>query len=79
MYQPPLLNFDPLLKLDIVERTLAKIFNPVPSRVTLYAWLDDGTLVGEQLGRGNNWYVYQSSLDNFILDLEARRQQKLAA
>lgn len=78
-YQPPLNNFDPLLKLSVVEEQLAKLFKPTPDRETIYAWIEDGTLVGEQLGRGRNWYVYASSLSQFILDLDARRQQKLAA
>lgn len=78
-YQPPLLNFDPLLKLERVEHELAQIFDPVPSRPTLYEWLEDGTLEGEQIGRGRLWYVYSSSLDKFILAFQARRQQKLAA
>lgn len=79
MYQMPLPNFDPLLKLSLVEEQLAKVFQPVPDRLTIYTWLEDGTLEGAQLGRGRNWYVYASSLDNFILSLHARRQQRMAA
>ena len=75
----PLPNFDPLLKLSVVEAALTRVFQPVPDRMTIYSWLEDGTLVGEQIGRGNNWYVYTSSLNTFILDIEARRQRKLAA
>lgn len=78
-YQMPLPNFDPLIKLETVEAVLAKIFQPVPSRPTLYAWLEDGTLEGRQMGRGNNWYVYTSSLNEFILRIQAPRQTRLAA
>lgn len=78
-YQPPLLNFDPLLKLHVVESALGRFMQPTPNRETIVAWIEDGTLDGEQIGRGNNWYVFQSSLDNFIRALQAPRQQKLAA
>jgi len=75
----PLPTFDPLLKLSVVEAHLAKVFQPVPDRLTIYTWLEDGTLAGEQVGRGRNWYVYASSLSKFILALDRSRQQKLAA
>ncbi len=79
MYQMPLPNFDPLLKLSLVEDQLAKIFQPVPDRITIYTWLEDGTLEGEQIGRGRNWYIYTSSLNAFILQMQQSRQHKLAA
>ena len=75
----PLPNFDPLIKLSVVEDHLGKVFQPVPDRVTIYGWLEDGTLAGEQIGRGRNWYVYASSLNSFILSIHAQRQRKLAA
>jgi len=79
VHQNPLPNYDPLIKLESVERELEKYFQPVPHRLTIYGWLEDGTLVGEQIGRGKNWYVYESSFTKFIHALVARRQQKLAA
>lgn len=72
----PLINIDPLLKLIEVERILSQVFRPAPSRPTIVQWIEDGTLEGKQIGRGDNWFVYQSSLDNFIL---ASQPRKLAA
>lgn len=79
IYQMPLLNIDPLIKLGEVERILSRIFRPAPSRPTLVEWIEDGTLEARRFGRGGNWYVYQSSLDNFIRASQAVSQQKLAA
>jgi hypothetical protein len=78
-YQMPLLNIDPLIKVGEVERILAKIFRPVPSRPTIVAWIEEGTLEGRQIGRGDNWFVYQSSLDKLIRESQTPSQQKLAA
>lgn len=75
----PLLNIDPLIKLGEVERILCKIFRPAPSRPTIVGWIEEGTLDGRQVGRGDNWFVYQSSLDNLIRESQSTRQQKLAA
>lgn len=72
VYQLPLPNFDPLLKLGEVERVLAKIFlGCVPSRPTLVGMIEDGTLDGVRLGRGGYWYIYKSSLDNYIRKTQA--------
>lgn len=71
----PLLEIDPLIKLGEVERILAQIFHPAPSRPTIVNWLEDGTLDGKQIGRGDNWHVFKTSLDSFIL----QSQQKIAA
>lgn len=74
-YQIPLLNIDPLIKLGTVERILASIFNPVPSRPIIVGWIEEGILEGKQLRVGGNWYVYSSSLDRLIKN----SQEKLAA
>ena len=78
-YQIPLLAIDPLIKLGEVERILANVMRPVPSRPTLVAWIEDGTLEGKQIGTGDNWWIYESSLNNFIRATQDMRQQKLAA
>jgi hypothetical protein len=78
-YQMPLLNIDPLIKLVNVEQILSRIFQPAPSRPTIVGWIEDGTLEGRQVGRGDNWFVYQSSLDNFIRQSQSVGQQKMAA
>lgn len=79
-YQMPLPNFDPLRRLGEVERIFGKIFlNCAPSRPTLIMMCQDGTLDAIQLGRGRNWFVYQSSLDKFIHASQASSQLKLAA
>lgn len=74
----PLINVDPLIKLGEVERILARVFSPVPSRPTIVAWIEEGTLEGRQIGRGDNWFIYQSSLDDFILQSQPKTQ-RLAA
>lgn len=77
-YQIPLLNVDRLIKLSEVERELARIFNPVPNRKTIYGWLEDGTLLGIKVGRGDNYYVYESSLDAFVAALQPSNFKKAA-
>ena len=72
-------NFDPLVKLHVVETVLRDIFDPIPSRHTIVAWIEEGKLEGRQVGRGRNWHVYQSSLQNLIDEYHVPRQQKLAA
>lgn len=80
VYQLPLPNWDPMLRLGEVERVLQRVFfNSAPSRPTLISMCQDGTLDAIQFGRGRNWFVYKSSLDNLILSLQGARQQKLAA
>lgn len=74
-YQLPLIEVDPLIKLSEVERALSKVFYPAPSRPTIVQWIEDGTLEGQQFGRGDNWHVFKTSLDNFILNC----QRKMAA
>lgn len=66
-YQLPLINIDRLIKLGDVERELGKVFYTPPSRPTIVGWIEDGTLDGKQIGRGNNYYVFESSLNKFIL------------
>lgn len=73
-YQIPLIDTDPLIKLGEVERVLSRIFSPVPSRPTLIAWIEDGTLEGKKIGRGDNYYVYRSSLDAFIIASQPQRR-----
>lgn len=79
VYQMPLIDIDPLFKLAVVERALAKVFHPAPTRPTIVGWIEEGHLAGRQIGDGNNWLVYRSSLDKFILDSQTKSQQKLAA
>ena len=79
VYQPPLPNLERLLRLGEVERALQKIFREsTPSRPNLIMMCQDGTLEAIQLGRGRNWFVYETSLDNFIRATQPC-QQKLAA
>lgn len=62
---------DRLVKLRHVERQLDVLMPRRPSRNTLINWLNDGTLRGIQLGRGHNYYVFESSLDSFKQKLSA--------
>lgn len=75
----PLLAIDPLIKLGEVERILEQVFRPAPSRPTIVGWIEEGTLEGKQIGRGDNWFIYESSLTKLIRDSQGMSQQKLAA
>ncbi|MBX3267076.1 MAG: hypothetical protein KF831_10250 [Acidobacteria bacterium] len=75
----PLLAIDPLIKLGEVERILSEVFRPAPSRPTIIGWIEEGTLEGRQVGIGNNWFVYESSLSKLIRESQSPSQQKLAA
>lgn len=57
---------DRLWKLREVEKALSKVFVRLPSRNTLIGWIENGTLHGKKIGRGKNYYVFQSSLERFI-------------
>jgi hypothetical protein len=74
----PLLNIDPLIKLGVVEAILKRVFDPAPSRPTLIAWIEEGVLEGKQIGRGDNWFIYKSSLDDLICRTQPQ-QQRMAA
>jgi len=79
-YQLPLPYIDELLKLGVVERALQKVMlGSAPSRPTLVAMIEDGTLDGIQLGRGRYWFVYRSSLDDYILRIQKKKASRLAA
>ena len=75
----PLIRIDRLIKLGEVERILSRILMPVPSRHTLIAYIDNGTLCGRKFGRGNNYYVYESSLNDFVQSAQAEPMRRLAA
>lgn len=64
-----------LVKLRDVERSLADYFHhdSRPSRNTIIGWIEEGTLSGKRLGTGNNYYVYETSLANFIERLQPER------
>lgn len=59
---------DRLIKLRDVERRLEDLFDreSLPSRTTIIGWIEDGTLDGEQIGRGRNYFVRASSLERFF-------------
>jgi hypothetical protein len=70
----PVSTADRLVKLRDVESILAGHFRreSCPSRTTIIGWIEDGTLIGTQLGRGRNYYVYESSLQAFTDRLAAQ-------
>lgn len=72
---------DRLIKLRDVERELASFFHREsrPSRNTIIGWIEEGTLLGTQLGSGKNYYVYESSFERFKLKLAETRRMALAA
>ena len=57
---------DKLLRLSEVEQILRSVFNTVPSRPTLIGYIESGKLRGGQNPFNKYYYVYKSSLDEFI-------------
>lgn len=64
---------DRLVKLRDAERIIASCFDDGsrPSRMTIIAWIEDGTLSGKQIGPGKNYYVFRSSLDRLLNEITA--------
>lgn len=60
-----------LVKLREAESVLAPYFveGSRPSRNTIVAWIEDGTLTGIQVGVGRNYYVSESSLLRFVASI----------
>lgn len=58
---------DRLVKLRDVEQILREFFceGSCPSRSTIIGWIEEGTLDGQQIGPGRNYYVFESSLEAF--------------
>ncbi|MFV0388392.1 MAG: hypothetical protein ACK5NT_06530 [Pyrinomonadaceae bacterium] len=67
-------NEDELLKLGDVERTLAPYFaeGSKPSRKLIIGLFEEGVLDGVQLGKGRNYWIYRSSLNELINNLKRR-------
>lgn len=67
MNTPSLFPTDRLIKLREVETVLREYFpeGSCPSRSTIIGWIEDGTLLGKQLGSGRNYYVLESSFERF--------------
>lgn len=61
------------IKLREVERRLSPLFVEAscPSRSTIIAWIEDGTLIGKQLGTGKNYYVLEASFEEFVTSLSS--------
>jgi hypothetical protein len=67
-YQIPLLEVDRLIKLGEVEKALARVIYPVPTRPTIIAYCESGILLGRRIGKAGHYHVFQSSLDKFICE-----------
>ena len=59
-------DIDKLIKLGQAEKIMRKVISPVPSRPTLITYIKNGTLRGQQSSFNNHYYVYKSSLLEFI-------------
>ena len=74
---------DRLIKLRDAEPRIFELFHPGsrPSRNTIIAWIEEGRLMGTQLGDGKNYYVVESSLERFLDGLrgEISSMMQLAA
>jgi hypothetical protein len=71
---------DRLIKLRDVERALTDCFHrdSRPSRNTIIGWIEEGRLLGKQIGSGHNYYVWESSLLSFRENLTSN-QMAIAA
>ncbi|HUF02813.1 MAG TPA: hypothetical protein VMM38_01415 [Aridibacter sp.] len=74
-YRQLLIDVDPLIKLQKVQWILSRHLDPSPSRPTIIGWIHEGKLEGKQIGKGQNWFVFESSLDKFV----EKCQERLAA
>lgn len=59
-------NHDKLLRLSEVEQALRAVLKSIPSRPTLIGYIESGKLQGVRHPFNKYYYVYQSSLDDFI-------------
>ncbi len=57
-------HIDKLIKLGQAERVMRQVMSPVPSRPTLISYIKNGVLDGKRIF--NNYYIYESSLQEFI-------------
>jgi hypothetical protein len=57
-------RIDKLIRLGEAERLMREIMSPVPSRPTLISYIKKGVLKGRRIF--NNYYLYESSLREFI-------------
>jgi hypothetical protein len=57
-------HIDKLIKLGQAEKVMRQIISPVPSRPTLISYIKNGVLNGKRIF--NNYYIYESSLQEFI-------------
>lgn len=64
--QRELFKRDRLLRLGEVERRLARVLLSPPSRPTLISYIESNRLRGQQSSLNQNWYVFESDLEQFI-------------
>lgn len=57
-------RIDKLIRLGDAEKMMGEIMSPVPSRPTLISYIKKGVLNGRRIF--NNYYLYESSLWEFI-------------
>ncbi|MGI8468423.1 MAG: hypothetical protein ACR2N3_08220 [Pyrinomonadaceae bacterium] len=58
--------FDKLIKFGQAEKMMRKVMSSIPSRPTLINYIKNGILKGKQLSFNNHYYVFESSLKEFI-------------
>lgn len=64
--QLPYQKLDKIIGLGEVERRLSRVMGAPPTRPTLIAYIDCGWLVGFQNKFNKRYFVYESSLDEYI-------------
>ena len=64
------LKSDKLLRLSEAERILRAVLNTAPSRPTLIGYIESGKLRGGRHPFNNYYYVYKSSLNEFIEQIQ---------
>ena len=65
-------NIRPTLRLRVIEELLRdnRMMDPVPSRMTIIAWIESGVLEGRKTPTGF-WLVYQDSFERFVRNLQS--------
>lgn len=68
-------KIDKLIRLGEVERRLARVMNPSPSRPTLIAYIDTGELLGYAHPINGYYLVWESSLEDFLSRIIKTKEQ----
>lgn len=69
-------KIDKLIKLGQAEKMMRKVISPIPSRPTLILYIKNGILKGKRFPFNNHFYVFESSLKEFLENYMERESWK---